>query len=487
MKRLFVSVFLMLCGFIQADIIDSLAKRLKADLPDTDRVNTLNYLCYHTYMADVNKAFAPGNEALALAKKIQFKKGMAYAYLYLSYLNKANGNFEKAYAYNDSCMDISVTNHFDMITVKALNQKGNLCGELGDISKSLGYYLEAARICEKHNDLKTLLGTYANIGINYLAIKQFAKSEEYLRKAITISEYTEDPRTMGTLFNNLGAMYLDLDKLDSAKNNFLKGKEFYALANYQRGLAYSDYYLGFICSKIKKYDEALGHFEKALAINIESGNTSEIANLYNCIADVYISLKKTDKALEYAKKAIEEAIQEKSTYDIKEAYLVSKKVYEMQGDYKTALEFYTKYVNLKDSLFGTESSKQLAEMQTKYETDKKETENKMLQEKNSIAAKTIQQQKYIAIAIGAFCILLVAFAISIFRANKQKHRINLQLERKNHLIEKQKEEVEKQKELIEEKQKEILDSIHYAKRIQRALLPTDKYFERNIRSLGKEN
>ncbi|MGZ3865691.1 MAG: tetratricopeptide repeat protein [Bacteroidia bacterium] len=485
MKRLFVSVFLMLSGFMYADNIDSARKVLKTNIHDTERVNTLNALCYYQYLVDVNAAFQPGNDALTLAKKIGFKKGIAEAYLYLSYLCKAGGNIERSYAYNDSCMDISTANHLDVLTIKALNQKGNLYGDQGDISKSLGYYLEAAKICEKHDDKKTLLGTYANIGINYLAIKQFTKSEEYLRKAIAISEYTEDPRTRGTLFNNLGAMYLDLDELDSAKKNFLKGKEFYANANYQRGLAYSDYYLGFICSKTKKYDEALLHFEKALNINIESGNTSEIANLYNCIAEIYISLKRSDKALEYSKRSIEEAMKANSAYDIKEAYLVCKKAYEMQGDYKTALEFYSKYVNLKDSLFGTESSKQLAEMQTKYETDKKESENKILQEKNAGAAKTIQQQRYIEIAIGAFCILLVAFAINIFRANKQKHKINLQLERKNHLIEKQKEEVEKQKELIEEKQKEILDSIHYAKRIQRALLPTDKYFERNIKPFKK--
>jgi hypothetical protein len=50
---------------------------------------------------------------------------------------------------------------------------------------------------------------------------------------------------------------------------------------------------------------------------------------------------------------------------------------------------------------------------------------------------------------------------------------------------KQKQIIEQQKHLVEEKQKEILDSIHYARRIQTALLPTDKYIEKSLKRLIK--
>jgi tetratricopeptide (TPR) repeat protein len=171
----------------------------------------------------------------------------------------------------------------------------------------------------------------------------------------------------------------------------------------------------------------------------------------------------------YAKKALEQSVQQGSLYDLKEAYSVLGEVYKQLGDHKTALEYYEKYVNLKDSLFNSESTAQMAEMQTKYETGKKDAENKLLQEKNDSNAKTIRQQRYFGIAVAVICVLLIAFALLIFRSNKQKQRINHELERKNHLI--------------EEKQKEILDSIHYAKRIQGSLLASEKYIHRHISRL----
>jgi hypothetical protein len=58
--------------------------------------------------------------------------------------------------------------------------------------------------------------------------------------------------------------------------------------------------------------------------------------------------------------------------------------------------------------------------------------------------------------------------------------------RQKSIIEKQKVIVEKQKNLVDEKQKEILDSIHYAKRIQQALITNEKYIERSLSSMNRE-
>ncbi|HXB41586.1 MAG TPA: tetratricopeptide repeat protein [Bacteroidia bacterium] len=464
----------------KANRADSLINLLKKNLPDTERVNILNRLCYEKYLSDVNSAFPYGTEALRLAKKINYKKGAVLSLIYISYLEKSRGDFTKAFLLADSALAVSKKEHYDNLTVKALNQKGNLYGDNGNLARSLSFYLEAAGISEKNNDKKALVGTYANIGINFISLRQFEKSEEYLRKAIIVSEGSDDLKSVGNLYNNMGAMFLESNKLDSAEANFKKGQQIYTRAKYTRGLAYSMYYLGFIYNRTKNYKAALESFEKAGEINKESGNSYELSNIYNCIADVYISMNKPDQSLQYAKKSLEEALREKSGFDIKEAYLVLKKSYELKGDYETALEYYSKYTGVKDSLFNTESSKQVAEMQTKYETEKKETENKLLQEKNESSTKTIKQQRYFGIAVGIICILLVAFAIVIFRSNKQKQRINVELERKNILI-------ERQKELVEEKQKEILDSIHYAKRIQRSLLTSEKYIARNLNKLSNKN
>ncbi len=68
-------------------------------------------------------------------------------------------------------------------------------------------------------------------------------------------------------------------------------------------------------------------------------------------------------------------------------------------------------------------------------------------------------------------LLLSLLALNAYRQKQKANKMII-----SHI-----EEVEKHKHIIEEKQKEILDSIHYAKRIQTALLPSERYMVRNLK------
>lgn len=91
--------------------------------------------------------------------------------------------------------------------------------------------------------------------------------------------------------------------------------------------------------------------------------------------------------------------------------------------------------------------------------------------------KIKRQTIYTYAGIAGFA-LMVVLALVLFRSNRNKQKAN-------ELIALQKHEVEVQKDIIEEKQKEIIDSITYAKRIQKSLLPTDKYIESSLNRMKK--
>src|SRR6202007_3439805 len=98
------------------------------------------------------------------------------------------------------------------------------------------------------------------------------------------------------------------------------------------------------------------------------------------------------------------------------------------------------------------------------------------EKERAVAKEKSQKQKIIIWSVIGGLLLVIAFLIFVFN--------RLQVARKqNIIIEKQKQDVEEQKKLVEEKQKELMDSIHYAKRIQTSLLPTSKYLERNLNAL----
>ena len=480
MKKLFTLLFLLFFTAAKADKSDSLTNRLKDNLTDTERVNTLNCLCLEKSYGNVTEGFVYCKDALALAQKNKFYKGIITAYRYYVSLETNRGKYDDALKYADSGLAVCDKQKLNAEKIKIFNQKGNIAGNLGDPNKALVFYLEAVALAEKHHIIKPLAAIYGNIGVCFLSTKQYVKCKEYFKKGIAASIQVNDMLNLGSTYNNLAGVFLETNQSDSALYYFSLGENIYLKANYKRGLGTNAYYSGYTYLQLKKYSKALTYFLKATDIYKETGNLSELPNILICVAEAYEKLNQNDKALDYGLQSLKQAEENKSDLDKKEAYKILKDIYETKGDFKTALNYYSKYVTIKDSLLTTESSQQMADMQTKYETVKKDDENKLLQETNLVAQKTIQQQKYIAVAIGIICLLIIVFAINVYRSSRLRQKANIELARKNNLIEHQKKEVEHQKEMVDEKQKEILDSIHYAKRIQRAVITSDSYISQYV-------
>ena len=129
---------------------------------------------------------------------------------------------------------------------------------------------------------------------------------------------------------------------------------------------------------------------------------------------------------------------------------------------------------LKDTLFNADKNKEITRKEMNYEFEKKEAAQKAEQEKQqAVAEADKKKQQVILYSVISGLLIVLIFAGFIFRALR--------------ITQKQKKLIEEQKKLVEEKQKEILDSIHYAKRIQTALLPTEKYIDKTLKRLMKNN
>ncbi|MGZ3933168.1 MAG: hypothetical protein ACXVP0_18350, partial [Bacteroidia bacterium] len=121
--------------------------------------------------------------------------------------------------------------------------------------------------------------------------------------------------------------------------------------------------------------------------------------------------------------------------------------------------------------------KKTVEAQMQYEFDKKEAAAKLEQNKKDLKAYEEKQQQQLIIGVVSVGIILVlALTLVILRSLRQNQK-------KNRIITEQKLLVEKQKELVEEKQREVLDSIHYARKIQQALITPEKYIDKSLQRL----
>jgi serine phosphatase RsbU (regulator of sigma subunit) len=143
-------------------------------------------------------------------------------------------------------------------------------------------------------------------------------------------------------------------------------------------------------------------------------------------------------------------------------------LYDTLGQYKLSLIHYKKYIAARDTIDNDEKRKQINYLANKYEWEKKEAVMKEQQEKErALFLANQRRNKIILYSVLSGLVLVLVFSVFIYRSLR--------------ITKKQKHIIEAQKHLVEEKNKEITDSIRYAKRIQNAILPPDKVVKQHLK------
>ncbi|MBK7817436.1 MAG: SpoIIE family protein phosphatase [Sphingobacteriaceae bacterium] len=146
------------------------------------------------------------------------------------------------------------------------------------------------------------------------------------------------------------------------------------------------------------------------------------------------------------------------------------------GSIRKAYNFHVKYIAFRDSVYNKENTKKIIQSQLQYDYERKQTLAKAEQDKKDVLNDAEKKkQSIITISVSVGLILMFIIIVIISRSLKQNKQ-------KNKIITEQKHEVEKQKELVEDKQKEILDSINYAQRIQKAILAREEEIKHHLKN-----
>jgi serine phosphatase RsbU (regulator of sigma subunit) len=225
--------------------------------------------------------------------------------------------------------------------------------------------------------------------------------------------------------------------------------------------------IGVVYMYLNDYEKSLEYHFKVLKIREETNDVLASAGSYHNIGNVYIKQNKLKEAYYYLTHSLQIFKQVGFKEGIKDTYSSLSDLYDKSGDYKKACEYDKLYIDLKDSLLNEKSSRQIVEMNAKYDSEKKD--KALITKDTEIAKQQAETEKQNlqrnAFIIGLVLVLVLAFFI--FRSYRQKRTANELLKEKNGLI-------ETQKKLVEEKNNKITDSLTYAKRIQQAILPTQE-------------
>ncbi len=385
--------------------------------------------------------------------------------------------------------------HLDSYLEKLNTEKGkyflcfgmaNVFFESANINEAQPLLIKALKMAEKMDNIKYQVAIYNSMA-NMFAQKFMSDNAfYYFKKAIRLSSEIKDEKVTCTLYNNLATCFYRAGQtnpkfLDSARfytNKCLEiGQKLNSKADIHR--AYQN--RGLIETDAGNYAEAEKAFRAALKISEEfEGSDLHYYALYQLgrmFADEG-SKSFADSAVKYLNKAKDEMYKQEDEMVLSEILYEFARAYRNNGNFKLSSYYALRFAEFNDSLVKDENARVMAELSEKYESVKNEAKIKELNLIQQEKQTQINRQLYFIIGGVIVLIFVGIVAFSLYRSNKIRKRINTQLSEKNKLI-------EHQKEIVDSKNKAILDSIYYAKRIQQSLLPSTKYLERNFEKLKK--
>lgn len=385
---------------------------------------------------------------------------------------------------------LRISEQIDSPTFLAFSRRniGMIKESQGMYDEALEEYFAALDIYEKAGNKQGIASCYNDIAIIHYFQESTELCMEYLTKSFEIKEELGDREGMSNYYTNMASLKNSLGQYEEALDFNEKALELFEELDDQIGVAIAYGNIGSINYELRNYQASLENHLKSVEIHQELNNKDGIAHSMSNVAGLYLlmadSLAQTeDQRLQYLNQAVSYALRCYPLTEELDAVFVQNYVANtLQGAYKAlgnpgkALEYAEIYINTRDSLFNEEKARAIEEMDTKYETEKKQQQIELQQSQIEARDAKIQQQKTLRNALIAGLLAVVLIILIVIYAYVQKRRDNQKIKEQNEQIQEANEELTVLNEAISQQNREIMDSISYAQRIQSAMMPPEGYF-----------
>lgn len=454
---------------------------------DTSQIKSLRYALTAYELATLYKNYPELFKSLQSV--IKRYRGISEYDSALTYANNALNLYEK----------------LDSINAKGriYLSKSQLYYDKGDMDSTLANLNKAFNILEAGSDYRSLIKIFNIYGLVAFEQGEYSKATEYYYKSLDLcneKSYTED---MASIYNNLAMVYADWQKYDEALKCLMNAYElFHEKKDFiNEGTTLSN--IGFIYSQLQNYEEALKYIRKAINLNSSIGNKRSLALALGELGRTFWNNGNRDSSLIYIQQALDicndidakslsivfienlgYAFKEMGNYQkaleyfslshsiaielgLTQRYLGNYanfyELYLIQKNYPKALEYYKKYSELKDSLFTEEKHKQIAELETKYETEKHIEQNKLLESENKVQSLQLKKNRaflYSIVIISILGVLLFTIIFYSYRRRQKSKQLILQKESELKISEMEKKVYSTEVEVQEKERKRFAKELH---------------------------
>ena len=369
---------------------------------------------------------------LAMSRAIEDKKGICASLYGLCFAELKLNHFDSAEVYSLQTIDYANELHDSALLVKAVNIEASVFYRHGEYHKAIEWYLRQLKIAESIHDSINVASAYGNIGSIYSALKNFQEAIKFQKIALEKKLHNRQIKEMATTYSNIGNYYSDIRERDSALYYYRLGLSV-SIPNNLRQLScniYDD--MTTIFDSHEDYDSAFFYNQKALSANQELKDTLEVASNLAFKGQIYAHrASKNHSATDYSKAIdnIQESLilftKMNSKNWIRQVYKKLADIYSEKHELDKAYYYLQKYTALNDSMRDTTFTLQIAEMTTKYESEKKDkaiTENKLqIQKQSLVLEKKSNDNKMLLAGVAGLMLLIVFGSVSL----KQRQKLHL--------------------------------------------------------------
>ena len=439
----------------------TLLQKIRNTSSDTAKANLYNALANEFATLDSVKTFKYADEAFLLSTKNNYDKGKADSYFAKAQYFTAKNKYANADALLKDATNLYIKSNNKigeieciLLNVKMMTTKGNkkeclpiledaklkatktgdknilasvykylgsVNDDLGNQEVSMQSHLKALELYESQNNKNGIVMCYNNLGKISFQNKNYPLAVEYFKKGIVLAGELQDYLNLGKCKLNLANVYTEKQIFDSALIYYKEADEAFVKINFAKGSQTVNNNLGAILLRQKKYKEALPFLEKALSLALNNNTIVGLALIQSNIGYANTFLGNYEVAKTWFDKADSTAKKYHDIPTIGEIFRRTSEYDSAIGDFENAYNHKNNYYKIKDSLLNEKNAKTINELQTKYDSEKKD---KQIQEQNF----TLARQKIITISVLALALLLGMLGYSFYRRYKLKQEKKLQTE-----------------------------------------------------------
>jgi signal transduction histidine kinase len=311
--------------------------------------------------------------------------------------------------------------------LECLNGLGILYEDKNDQGKAIDYYYKAYEYAQKLKDpyLEGML--LNNIGLIKFRNEQYDDAITDFQNGAELSDSIDNFRLSFNLQNNMGLLYEQTEEYEKSLTHFLSTLSNAKRIGFPFNIAISHINLSNSYILNEDYESAIKHADSTATIFDQINDWRHIAKPYFIKAKAYQKTDRLDLALSTINEALKLAQEQKNTEDVVNGHSLKTSILKSNGNYEEALEVYERYHELKDSIAEISNKKEFAELQVKYETEKKEAELKESRARSAMLEADKQLKESIIIMIivvGVFVLvaLVVFFYLRHLRTSREQQR-----------------------------------------------------------------